>query len=127
MAPLAIDLFCGLGGWTEGLLAEGYRVVGFDVERHRYPARVVPEGDGTKARISGVDFGASSIGLPTHQRSYKWEREEHVRCGRGLRKPDLRRTPGQKRGKRDVDRRESRIDGAEQTKKVAAALPYLSF
>ena len=26
--PLAIDLYCGLGGWTEGLLAEGYRVVG---------------------------------------------------------------------------------------------------
>jgi len=24
MKPLAIDLFCGLGGWTEGLLAEGY-------------------------------------------------------------------------------------------------------
>lgn len=22
--PLAIDLFCGLGGWTEGVLAEGY-------------------------------------------------------------------------------------------------------
>lgn len=35
-APLAIDLFCGLGGWTEGLLMEGYRVVGFDVERHHY-------------------------------------------------------------------------------------------
>ena len=28
MPPLAIDLFCGLGGWTEGLLAEGYTVVG---------------------------------------------------------------------------------------------------
>src|SRR5574340_526731 len=44
--PLAIDLFCGLGGWTEGLLAEGYEVVGFDVERHeygkhRYPAQLV--------------------------------------------------------------------------------------
>jgi hypothetical protein len=44
--PLAIDLFCGLGGWTEGLLAEGYRVVGFDRERHvygehRYPAQLV--------------------------------------------------------------------------------------
>ena len=44
--PLAIDLFCGLGGWTEGLLAEGYRVVGFDNVRHvygdaKYPAQLV--------------------------------------------------------------------------------------
>lgn len=28
---MAIDLFCGLGGWTEGLLAEGYFVIGFDI------------------------------------------------------------------------------------------------
>lgn len=46
MRPLAIDLFCGLGGWTEGLLMEGYRVVGFDIERHeygtaKYPAQLV--------------------------------------------------------------------------------------
>ena len=46
MKPLAIDLFCGLGGWTEGLLAEGYCVVGFDRERHiygadHYPAQLV--------------------------------------------------------------------------------------
>jgi hypothetical protein len=44
--PLAIDLYCGLGGWTEGLLAEGYRVVGFDIEaheygEHRYPGQLV--------------------------------------------------------------------------------------
>jgi hypothetical protein len=44
--PLAIDLFCGLGGWTEGLLAEGYHVIGFDIEQHvygehRYPAQLV--------------------------------------------------------------------------------------
>jgi hypothetical protein len=34
--PLAIDLFCGLGGWTDGLLAEGYDVIGFDIEAHAY-------------------------------------------------------------------------------------------
>lgn len=46
MKPLAIDLCCGLGGWTEGLLMEGYTVVGFDIERHhygeaKYPAQLV--------------------------------------------------------------------------------------
>jgi len=45
-APLAIDLCCGLGGWTEGLLAEGWRVRGYDIEVHeygdaRYPAELV--------------------------------------------------------------------------------------
>jgi hypothetical protein len=44
--PLAIDLFCGLGGWTDGLIAEGYEVIGFDIEQHvygdmRYPAQLV--------------------------------------------------------------------------------------
>jgi len=44
--PLAIDLYCGLGGWTEGLLAAGFDVIGFDIEQHvygadRYPAQLV--------------------------------------------------------------------------------------
>ena len=44
---LAIDLFCGLGGWSNGLIAEGWRhVIGFDIERHeyggeRYPGQLV--------------------------------------------------------------------------------------
>lgn len=33
--PLAIDLYCGLGGWAEGFLAEGYNVIGFDIETPR--------------------------------------------------------------------------------------------
>jgi hypothetical protein len=41
MAPLAIDLFCGLGGWAEGFLAEGYDVIGFDIERRPYPGQLV--------------------------------------------------------------------------------------
>jgi hypothetical protein len=36
MIPLAFDLYCGLGGWAEGFLSEGYRVVGFDIEAHDY-------------------------------------------------------------------------------------------
>lgn len=46
MKPLAVDLCAGLGGWAEGLLVEGWDVVGFDIERHvygemRYPAQLV--------------------------------------------------------------------------------------
>jgi hypothetical protein len=46
MRPAAVDLFCGLGGWSEGLLAEGWKVIGFDIEEHvygehRYPGKLV--------------------------------------------------------------------------------------
>ena len=46
MRPLMVDLFCGLGGWAEGGLTEGYDVIGFDIENHvygehRYPAQLV--------------------------------------------------------------------------------------
>ncbi len=46
MKPLAIDLYAGLGGWADGLLLEGFFVVGFDIERHiygdeKYPGELV--------------------------------------------------------------------------------------
>ena len=63
MAPLAIDLLCGLGGWTEGLLAEGYDVIGFDIERHeygdmRYPGTLVIQDVRT---LHGSQFKNSSL------------------------------------------------------------------
>lgn len=36
MKPLCVDLFCGLGGFSRGFIAEGYGCVGFDIERHDY-------------------------------------------------------------------------------------------
>ena len=41
LRPLAIDLFCGLGGWAEGFLAEGWRIIGFDNEPKPYPGEFV--------------------------------------------------------------------------------------
>jgi site-specific DNA-cytosine methylase len=79
---LAIDLYCGLGGWTEGLLAEGWDVVGFDIERHaygehRYPARLVLQDVRT---INGAQFKHASLivaSSPCQEFSYRampWKR-----------------------------------------------------
>ena len=42
MKPLAIDLYCGLGGWSNGLIAEGWHCIGFDIERHEYGGERYP-------------------------------------------------------------------------------------
>jgi hypothetical protein len=34
--PICIDLYCGLGGWSEGFLSEGYECIGYDIEAHNY-------------------------------------------------------------------------------------------
>lgn len=34
--PLVIDGYCGLGGWSDGFLAEGWECIGIDIERHNY-------------------------------------------------------------------------------------------
>lgn len=76
MKPLAIDLFCGLGGWTEGLLAEGYYVVGFDnvqhvYGEHRYPGQLVIQDvmtlHGAQFRDAALIVGSS----PCQEFSYR--------------------------------------------------------
>ena len=80
--PLCIDLFCGLGGWTEGFLAEGWDVIGFDIERHvygehRYPAQLVLQDVRT---IHGSQFRAADMivaSSPCQEFSYRampWKR-----------------------------------------------------
>lgn len=39
---MVVDLYCGRGGWTRGFLERGFRVVGYDVVRHKgYPGELV--------------------------------------------------------------------------------------
>jgi C-5 cytosine-specific DNA methylase len=91
--PLAIDLFCGMGGWTDGLLAEGWDVVGFDIERHaygehRYPAQLVVQDVLT---LHGGQFKDATLIVaspPCQEYSYMampWSRAKAIaaeyRCG----------------------------------------------
>ena len=58
--PLMIDLYCGLGGWAQGGMAEGYFCVGFDIERHRYPRMLRPDGElAQKSPVGGNKRNAS--------------------------------------------------------------------
>jgi hypothetical protein len=82
MKPLAIDLYCGLGGWTDGLLAEGYAVIGFDVERHEYgddcyPAQLVLQDVNTLRGAQFTDAALIVASPPCQEYSYRsmpWKR-----------------------------------------------------
>lgn len=91
---LAIDLYCGLGGWTSGLLAAGYRVIGFDIERHeydgeRYPAQLVLQDVRT---LHGAQFRDAALIVaspPCQEFSYMampWSRGKQI--ARALRGED---------------------------------------
>jgi len=80
--PLMIDLYCGLGGWAQGGLAEGFRVVGFDIERHeygehKYPAQLVLQ-DVTTLHGSQFKDAALIVASPPCQaysyRAMPWKR-----------------------------------------------------
>lgn len=86
MRPLAIDLYCGLGGWTEGLQAAGWDVIGFDIERHaygehQYPAQLVVQDvltlDGAQFRDAGLIVASP----PCQEYSYMampWKRAKQI-------------------------------------------------
>jgi hypothetical protein len=40
--PICDDLYCGLGGWAEGFLSEGFHVRGYDIEKHDYGTGTYP-------------------------------------------------------------------------------------
>lgn len=95
MKPLAIDLCCGLGGWTEGLLAEGWRVRGYDIEAHeyggeRYPGELVLE---DVLLVCGHDLHEADLIVaspPCTEYSYMampWSRAKQI--GRALRGEDV--------------------------------------
>lgn len=86
MKPLAIDLFCGLGGWTEGLLAEGYQVIGYDIEAHeygdeRYPAQLVVQDVLTLHGAQFKDAAMIVASPPCQEFSYMampWSRAKQI-------------------------------------------------
>ena len=105
--PLAIDLCCGLGGWTEGLLQEGYRARGYDIEAHeygdeRYPGELVLKSilDLDGAACADADLIVASP--PCTEYSYMampWSRAKQI--ARALRGEDV--FPDGYKGSRTLD------------------------
>lgn len=59
MKPLALDLCCGLGGWTDGLLAAGWDVIGFDITAWPgYKGKLVV---GDVRQVKGSDYPGVSL------------------------------------------------------------------
>jgi len=123
--PLAIDLFAGLGGWTDGLLSAGWRVIGFDIERHeygeqRYPAQLVLQDVRTidGAQLADADLIVASP--PCQEFSYMampWTRAKQI--ARALRGEDD--FPDGYRGSRTVAELTALFDACFRIQREASA------
>lgn len=124
-APLAIDLCCGLGGWTEGLLAEGYRVIGYDIEAHeygeeRYPGELRLENVLT---LDGAQFKDAALIVaspPCQEFSYMampWSRAKQI--ARALRGQD--EFPAGYKGSRTLAELTAIFDACFRIKREASA------
>lgn len=123
--PLAIDLCCGLGGWTEGLLSEGWRVRGYDIEAHeygdeRYPAELVLQ---SILDLDGADCADADLIVaspPCTEYSYMampWTRAKQIR--RALRGEDT--FPDGYKGSRTVAELNALFDACFRIQREASA------
>ena len=105
---LNIDLYAGLGGWSDGFLAEGFDCIGFDIERHDYgtsgyPGQLVLQ---DVRQLHGSQFKAAACIVaspPCTEYSYMampWSRGKQI--ARALRGKD--EFPDDYTGSRTIDK-----------------------
>jgi hypothetical protein len=121
---LAIDLCCGLGGWTDGLLSEGWRVRGYDIEVHeygeeRYPAELVLRNvlEMHGSEIADADLIVASP--PCTEYSYMampWKRAKQI--ARALRGED--EFPEPYRGSRTIEQLNAIFDACFRLQREAS-------
>lgn len=120
---LAIDLYCGLGGWTDGLLAAGFDVIGFDNERHvygdhEYPGQLVLQDVRTLDGSQFADADLIVASPPCQEYSYMampWSRAKQI--ARALRGED--EFPEGWKGSRTVDELNALFDACFRIQREA--------
>jgi hypothetical protein len=125
LKPLAIDLFCGLGGWTEGLLAEGYYVIGYDIEAHQYGEERYP-GELRLADVLTLDGGqfkdaALIVASPPCQEfsfmAMPWKQSKQI--AKALRGEDV--FPARYKGSRTISELRALFDASFRIQREASA------